>query len=133
MRPDVGTIKYRPLTSENCRRESGLIKGNGNDEKHESKGVVGKMKKFMLFDYYGNYIYSKQMEDAEKDKFLNDSKKALEKYAYDNGLSANAILVNLAVYGGTGYRAEIDEWLWYSFLTKKFFLTQKQALEEEEK
>ena len=26
MRPDVGTIKYRPLTSENCRRESGLTK-----------------------------------------------------------------------------------------------------------
>ena len=33
MRPDVGTIKYRPLTSENCRRESGLTKRNGNDEK----------------------------------------------------------------------------------------------------
>ena len=91
------------------------------------------MKTFMLFDDDGNQIYSKQMEDAEKDKFLNDSKKALEKYAYDNGLPANALHVNLAVYGGTGYRAEIDEWLWYSFLTKKFFLTQKQALEEEEK
>lgn len=91
------------------------------------------MKKFMLFDYYGNHIYSKQMEDAEKDEFLNDSKKALEQYAYDNGLPANALHVNLAVYGGTGYRAEIDEWLWYSFLTEKFFPTQKQALEDEEK
>lgn len=91
------------------------------------------MKKFMLFDYYGNHIYSKQMEDAEKDKFLNDSKKALEQYAYDNGLPANALHVNLAVYGGTGYRAEIDEWLWYSFITEKFYLTQKQALEDEEK
>lgn len=91
------------------------------------------MKKFMLFDYYGNHIYSEQMEDAEKDKFLNDSKKALKQYAYDNALPANAILVNLAVYGGTGCRAEIDEWLWYSFLTEKFFLTQKQALEDEEK
>ena len=91
------------------------------------------MKTFMLFDDDGNQIYSEQMEDAEKDKFLNGSKKALEKYAYDNGLSANAILVNLAVYGGTGYRAEIDEWLWYSFLTEKFYPTQKQALEDEEK
>lgn len=91
------------------------------------------MKKFMLFDYYGNHIYSKQMEDAEKDKFLNDSKKALEKYAYDNGYPANVIHVNLAVYGGTGYLAEIDEWLWYSFITEKFYLTKKQALEEEEK
>ena len=91
------------------------------------------MKKFMLFDKYGNHIYSKQMEDMEKDKFLNDSKKALKKYAHDNGLPANAILVNIAVYGGTGYRAEIDEWLWYSFITEKFWLTQKQALEDEEK
>ena len=91
------------------------------------------MKLFVLFDDEGERIYSKQTKDMDKKKFLNDSKKALEKYAYDNGLSANAILVNLAVYGGTGYRAEIDEWLWYSFLTKKFFLTQKQALEEEEK
>ena len=91
------------------------------------------MKKSMLFDYYGNHIYSKQMEDTEKDKFLNDSKKALEKYAYDNGYPANAIHVNLAVYGGTGYLAEIDEWLWYSFITEKFYLTKKQALEEEEK
>lgn len=91
------------------------------------------MKKFMLFDYYGNYIYSKQMEDTEKDEFLHDSKKALEKYAYDNGLPANALHVNLAVYGGAGYRAEIDEWLWYSFLTEKFYPTQKQALEDEEK
>ena len=91
------------------------------------------MKLFVLFDYEGNHIYSKQMEDAEKDEFLNDSKKALEQYAYDNGLPANAILVNLAVYGGTGYRPEIDEWLWYSFLTEKFCLTQKQALEGERK
>lgn len=91
------------------------------------------MKNFMLFDKYGNHIYSKQMEDAEKDEFLNGSKKALEQYAYDNGLPANALLVNLAVYGGTGYREEIDEWIWYSFLTKKFFPTQKQALEDEEK
>ena len=91
------------------------------------------MKTFMLFDYYGNHIYSKQMEDAEKDKFLNDSKKALKQYAYDNGLPANALRVNLAVYGGTGYRAEIDEWLWYSFITEKFYSTQKQALEDEEK
>lgn len=91
------------------------------------------MKKFMLFDYYGNHIYSKQMEDAEKDKFLNGCKKALKQYAYDNGLPANALHVNLAVYGGTGCRAEIDEWLWYSFLTEKFYLTQKQALEDEEK
>ena len=91
------------------------------------------MKKFMLFDKYGNHIYSKQMEDAEKDEFLNDSKKALEKYAYDNGLSANAILINIAVYGETGYRAEIDEWIWYSFITEKFCTTQKQALVDEEK
>ena len=91
------------------------------------------MKKFMLFDYYGNHSYSKQMEDTEKDKFLNGSKKALKQYEYDNGLHANALLVNLAVYGGTGYRPEIDEWLWYSFLTEKFYLTQKQALEGEEK
>ena len=73
------------------------------------------------------------MEDAEKDKFLNDSKKALQKYAYDNGLPANALSVNLAAYGGTGCRAEIDEWLWYSFLTEKFYPTQKQALEDEER
>ena len=91
------------------------------------------MKTFMLFDDDGNQIYSKQMEDAEKDKFLNDSKKALEKYAYDNGLPANALRVNLAAYGGTGYRAEIDEWLWYSFITEKFYPTQNQALEDEEK
>ena len=91
------------------------------------------MKIFVLFDDEGERIYSKQMEDAEKDKFLNDSKKALEKYAYDNGLPANALLVNLAVYGGTGYRAEIDEWLWYSFLTRKFYLNKQQALEDEEK
>ena len=91
------------------------------------------MKTFMLFDDNGDQIYSEQMEDAEKDEFLNDSKKALKQYAYDNGLHANALLVNLAVYGGTGYRAEIDEWLWYSFLTEKFCLTQKQALEDEEK
>ena len=91
------------------------------------------MKTFMLFDDDGNQIYSKQMEDMKKDEFLNDSKKALEQYAYDNGLPANALRVNLAACGGAGYRAEIDEWLWYSFLTKKFFLTQKQALEEEEK
>ena len=91
------------------------------------------MKTFMLFDDDGNQIYSKQMEDAEKDKFLNDSKKALEKYAYDNGLPANALRVNLAAYGGTGCRAEIDEWLWYSFITEKFYPTQNQALEDEEK
>ena len=91
------------------------------------------MKTFMLFDDDGNQIYSKQIEYAEKDKFLNDSKKALEKYAYDNGLPANALRVNLAVYGGTGYRAEIDEWLWYSFITEKFYPTQNQALEDEEK
>ena len=91
------------------------------------------MKTFMLFDDNGDQIYSEQMEDAEKDEFLNDSKKALKQYAYDNGLHANALLVNLAVYGGTGYRPEIDEWLWYSFLTEKFCLTQKQALEGEEK
>ena len=91
------------------------------------------MKTFMLFDDDGNQIYSKQMEDAEKDKFLNDSKKALEKYAYDNGLPANVLRANLAVYGGTGYRAEIDEWLWYSFITEKFYPTQNQALEDEEK
>ena len=91
------------------------------------------MKTFMLFYDNGDQIYSEQMEDAEKDEFLNDSKKALKQYAYDNGLHANALLVNLAVYGGTGYRAEIDEWLWYSFLTEKFCLTQKQALEDEEK
>ena len=91
------------------------------------------MKTFMLFDDDGNHIYSKQMEDADKEKFLNGSKKALEQYAYDNGLPANALHVNLAVYGGTGYRAEIDEWLWYSFLTEKFYLKKKQAMEEEER
>ena len=91
------------------------------------------MKLFVLFDDEGERIYSKQTKDMDKKKFLNDSKKALEQYAYDNGLPANALLVNLAVYGGTGYRPEIDEWLWYSFLTEKFCLTQKQALEDEEK
>ena len=91
------------------------------------------MKKLMLFDHYGNHIYSKRMEDAEKDKFLNGSKKALKKYAYDNGLPANALHVNPAVYSGTGCRAETDEWLWYSSPTEKFYPTQKQALEGEGK
>ena len=91
------------------------------------------MKTFMLFDDDGNQIYSEQMEDMKKDEFLNDSKKALEQYAYDNGLPANALRVNLAAYGGTGCRAEIDEWLWYSFLTRKFYLKKQQALEDEEK
>ena len=91
------------------------------------------MKTFVLFDDEGERIYSKQTKDMDKNKFLNDSKKALEKYAYDNGLPANALHVNLAAYSGTGYRAEIDEWLWYSFITEKFYPTQKQALEDEEK
>ena len=91
------------------------------------------MKTFMLFDDDGNQIYSEQMEDMKKDEFLNGSKKALEQYAYDNGLPANALRVNLAAYGGTGCRAEIDEWLWYSFLTRKFYLKKQQALEDEEK
>ena len=91
------------------------------------------MKIFMLFDDDGNRIYSEQMEDIKKDEFLNGSKKALKQYAYGNGLPANALHVNLAAYGGTGCRAEIDEWLWYSFITEKFYPTQKQALEDEEK
>ena len=91
------------------------------------------MKTFVLFDDEGERIYSKQTKDMDKNKFLNDSKKALERYAYDNGLPANALHVNLAVYGGTGYRAEIDEWIWYSFLTRKFYLNKQQALEDEEK
>ena len=91
------------------------------------------MKTFVLFDDEGERIYSKQTKDMGKNKFLNDSKKALERYAYDNGLPANALHVNLAVYGGTGYRAEIDEWIWYSFLTRKFYLNKQQALEDEEK
>ena len=91
------------------------------------------MKIFVLFDDEGERIYSKQTKDMDKNKFLNDSKKAFEQYAYDNGLPANALHVNLAVYGGTGYRAELDEWLWYSFITEKFYLTHKQALEDEEK
>ena len=89
------------------------------------------MKTFVLFDDEGERIYSKQTKDMDKNKFLNDSKKALERYAYDNGLPANALHVNLAVYGGTGYRAEIDEWIWYSFLTRKFYLNKQQALEDE--
>lgn len=91
------------------------------------------MKKFMLFDYYGNHIYSKQMEDAEKDKFLNDSKKALEQYAYERCLPINPTHVNLVGYAEDGKNTEIDEWIWYSFITRKFYLKKQQALEDEEK
>ena len=91
------------------------------------------MKTFMLFDYDGNQIYSKQMEDAEKDKFLNDSKKALERYAYERCLPINPTHVNLVGYAEDGKNAEIDEWIWYSFLTRKFYLNKQQALEDEEK
>ena len=91
------------------------------------------MKTFMLFDDDGNQIYSKQMEDAEKDKILNDSKKALERYACEHCLPVNPTHVNLVGYAEDGKNAEIDEWLWYSLITEKFYPTQKQALEDEEK
>ena len=91
------------------------------------------MKTFVLFDDEGERIYFKQTKDMDKNKFLNDSKKALERYAYERCLPINPTHVNLVGYAEDGKNAEIDEWIWYSFLTRKFFLTQKQALEEEEK
>lgn len=91
------------------------------------------MKKFMLFDYYGNHIYSKQTKDMDKNKFLNDSKKALEQYAYERCLPINPTHVNLVGYAEDGKNTEIDEWIWYSFLTRKFYLKKQQALEDEEK
>ena len=91
------------------------------------------MKKFMLFDKYGNHIYSKQTKDMDKKKFLNDSKKALERYAYERCLPINPTHVNIVGYAEDGKNAEIDEWIWYSFLTRKFYLNKQQALEDEEK
>lgn len=91
------------------------------------------MKIFVLFDDEGERIYSNQTKDIDKKKFLNDSKKALEQYAYERCLPINPFHVNLVGYAEDGKNSEIDEWLWYSFLTEKFYLTQKQALEDEEK
>lgn len=91
------------------------------------------MKIFVLFDDDGERIYSKQTKDMDKKKFLNDSKKALEQYAYEHCLSVNPIHVNLVFYAEDGKNAEIDEWIWYSFLTRKFYLNKQQALEDEEK
>ena len=50
----------------------------------------------------------------------------MEKYAYDNELSANAILVNLAVYGGTGYTIE------KIFIMSNGVLTKSYTVEREE-
>ena len=91
------------------------------------------MKIFVLFDDEGERIYSKQTKDMDKKKFLNDSKKALERYAYEHCLPVNPTHVNLVGYAEDGKNAEIDEWLWYSFLTRKFYLNKQQALEDEEK
>lgn len=91
------------------------------------------MKLFVLFDDEGERIYSKQTKDMDKKKFLNDSKKALEQYAYERCLPINPTHVNLVGYAEDGKNTEIDEWIWYSFLTKKFYLKKKQALEDEEK
>ena len=89
------------------------------------------MKIFVLFDDEGERIYSKQTKDMDKKKILNDSKKALEKYAYDRCLPINPIRVNLVGYAEDGKNVEIDEWIWYSFLTRKFYLNKQQALEDE--
>lgn len=91
------------------------------------------MKIFVLFDDEGERIYSNQTKDMGKKKFLNDSKNALEQYAYERCLPINPFHVNLVGYAEGGKNSEIDEWLWYSFITEKFYLTQKQALEDEEK
>lgn len=91
------------------------------------------MKIFVLFDDEGERIYSKQTKDMDKKKFLNDSKKALERYAYERCLPINPTHVNIVGYAENGKNAEIDEWIWYSFLTRKFYLNKQQALEDEEK
>lgn len=91
------------------------------------------MKIFVLYDDEGERIYSKQTKYMEKKKFLNDSKKALEQYAYERCLPVNPTHVNLVGYAEDGKNAEIDEWIWYSFLTRKFYLNKQQALEDEEK
>ena len=91
------------------------------------------MKIFVLFDDERERIYSKQTKDMDKKKFLNDSKKALERYAYERCLPINQTHVNIVGYAEDGKNAEIDEWIWYSFLTRKFYLNKQQALEDEEK
>ena len=91
------------------------------------------MKTFVLFDDEGERIYSKQTKDMGKNKFLNDSKKALERYAYERCLPINPTHVNLVCCAEDGKNVEIDEWIWYSFLTRKFYLNKQQALEDEEK
>ena len=40
------------------------------------------MKTFVLFDDEGERIYSKQTKDMDKNKFINDSKKALERNVF---------------------------------------------------
>ena len=73
MRPDVGTIKYRPLTSENCRRESGLTK--------EGEEMINLL--IELYDYpYGlNYYY---IQDGEVTEFEDHITNGLKNISPDS-------------------------------------------------